>query len=463
MDQDEPQRYQYSSARKKEIEAWWVLTRVCRRWRSVIFGSPCRLNMQLVCTTRTPAKDVLDIWPPWPLIIHCDGPYQTEAVDNVIVILERSDRVRQIILEYISGSPLAKVLAAMQVPFPELTRLEIESYDKMVPVLADSFLGEFAPRLQELRLRGIPFPGLRKLLLSATHLVEIHLCDIPHSGYILPEVIATALSTLTSLASLSLEFRLPRPHPDHESRRPPPSTRPVLLLTSLTFKGVGEYLDDLVARIDAPRLCRLSITLFNDIVFDTPRLVQFIGRIPTLKALKKAEIKFGDDVVGVDLSSQTSDFGFGEAGELSVKIPCKDIDWQLSALEQVFTSCLPPLSMLENLYIFEPHYSRLDLQDNIESTLWLDLLGSFTTVKNVFVSEKFAPRIVPALQELVDSRTTEVLPTLQNIFLEGNHNYLSLASKSFRRFVAARQATGHHTALFGWTIDYIDRDYFGSD
>jgi len=36
-----------------------------------------------------------------------------------------------------------------------------------------------------------PFPGLRKLLLSATNLVRLELYRVPHSGYISPEVMFT--------------------------------------------------------------------------------------------------------------------------------------------------------------------------------------------------------------------------------------------------------------------------------
>ncbi|KAN0109365.1 hypothetical protein V8E52_009337 [Russula decolorans] len=48
-----------------------------------------------------------------------------------------------------------------------------------------------SPKFSELFMyegrHGIPFPGLPKLLLSATHLVQLWLANIPHSGYISPE------------------------------------------------------------------------------------------------------------------------------------------------------------------------------------------------------------------------------------------------------------------------------------
>ena len=63
--------YEYSGViEKTRIEEWIPLAHVCRRWRSVVFNSPLRLNLRLVCTPKTPARDTLDIWPPLPLIIR---------------------------------------------------------------------------------------------------------------------------------------------------------------------------------------------------------------------------------------------------------------------------------------------------------------------------------------------------------------------------------------------------------
>ena len=316
---------------------------VCSRWRSVVFGSPIRLNLQLICTTTTPARDTLDVWPAFPLCIRCN-PTLKECADNVLAVLERSNRVYQIDLAYFSCLDFEKFWAAMDVPFPELTNLGLVSDDKMVRVLPDSFLGGSAPRLRYLFFEGIPFPGLPKLLLSTIHLVFLRLLDIPHSGYLSPEAMVAALSTLNSLEQLSLEFQSPRSRPE---RRLPPLTRIVLpTLTEFQFKGASEYLEDLVARIGAPRLFTLSITLFNQIIFDTPQFIQFISHTPTLEPLKEARVSFGGGASSVNFSSQISGYEHFE-----VKIPCNDLDWQVSSLEQVFTSCLPHLSTLEDLFI----------------------------------------------------------------------------------------------------------------
>ena len=56
--------------RQKVEKAWQSLIHVCHRWRSIVFGSPRRLDLRLFCTGRTPARDRLDVWPTLPLIIE---------------------------------------------------------------------------------------------------------------------------------------------------------------------------------------------------------------------------------------------------------------------------------------------------------------------------------------------------------------------------------------------------------
>ena len=424
---------------------WRTLIHVCRRWRSLVFGSARRLNLQLVCSAETPARDTLDIWPPFPLVVR-DYYGRPESVDNIVAVLDRRDRLRHIDLRGVSSSYLKIVLAAMQEPFPELTDLQLWSDGKTMTILPESFLGGSAPRLQHLFFQHIPFPGLPKLLLSAIYLVDLRVWNIPHSGYFSPETMITALSTITSLRVLQLEFQSPRSCSDLAGRRPPLPIRFALpVLTNFQFKGVCEYLEDLVAHIDAPRLVKLTITFFNDIVFDSPQVMQFISRTPMPEAFKTARVSFQGSAVDIHFPTQR----FSSRG-LTVNILCNELDWQVASLEQVCTLCLPHFSILEDLYISDSLHPRSDLQGTVENTQWLELLHPFTAVKNLYLSEEVARRIVPALQELVGSRTTEVLPTLQNIFLEG----LGLSGpvqEGIGQFVTTRQeGTSHLIAVSHW-------------
>ena len=415
------------------LKAWETLVHVCRRWRSLVFESPRRLNLQLVCTSAMPARDTLDVWPALPLLIRCESDC---PMDNVVAVLEHSNRVRRIELFGLSCFSLEKFWATMQAPFPELTDLVLLSDEKKtLPIVPDSLLGGSAPSLRRLWLGNIPFPGLPKLLLSTTHLVDLTLWTIPHSGYFSPEDILTALSTLTSLEILRLEFQSSLSRPDQE-RSPPPPTRVVLpALRHFSFVGVSDYLDDLVARIDAPRLIELYITLINQIIFGTPQFIQFISCTSTLKPVKEACLVFGDDYVRVRLSSLKLPFE-----RLDVKVPCRELYWQLSSLDQVCTSCLPLVSTLEELYISGDPFWKPNSQDDIENTLWLNVLQPFIAVKKLYLTKEFAPGIVLALQELVEGRTIEVLPSLEKIFVEGLQTQ-GRVPEGLRQFVATRQAS----------------------
>ena len=202
----------------------------------------------------------------------------------------------------------------------------------------------------------------------------------------------------------------------------------------------------ILARIDAPQLDNLHITFFNEIIFDTLQLFQFISRTPRLKAPEKGRVAFGDHAVMIKFPSHIPDYR-----GLRVDIPHarRQAGWQLSAVEQVCTSFLPPVSSVEDLYILEYPIARPRWQDDVESTLWLEVLRPFVAVKNLYISEEFKPRIVPALEELVGARTTEVLPTLENLFLAGLQPSGPL-QEGIEKFVAARQLISHSVAVSRW-------------
>jgi hypothetical protein len=427
---------------KTKTEGWQSLVHVCQRWRCLVFASPRRLNLQLYCTPRTPARDRLDLWPALPLIIY-GSMDSSSGTDNVVTALGQSNRVSQVYLYGLAGWQLEQVLAAMQVPFPELTYMQLTSYDETPRSIPDSFLDGSAPRLRSFALGGIPFPGLPTLLLCATHLVHLSLRNIPHSGYFSPEAIVALLSVLSSLEQLHLGFRSPQSRPDWESRRPPPPKRSLIpALVSLSFNGVTEYLEDLVTLIDTPQLATMHIKFFNQIDFDTPRLVQFINR--TFKLAKRdAHVRFDDYSAGVELQL--------ESGTLyEIAISCREPDWQLSSIEQVCNSSLHPLSTVEDLYIERRFYPIVWNDNLIENTLWLQLLLPFSAVKNLYLSKEFSRGIAAALKELTGSRITEVLPSLQNIFVQ-ELELLGPFQENIGQFVAARQPLSDHPiTVSGW-------------
>ena len=427
---------------KTWIEAWHTLVHVCRKWRGVVFGSPRRLNLRLYCGGRTPVRETLYVWPVLPIAIMI-----FVMGDNIVAALEQNDRICELASHELTSSEFEKVLAATQQPFPALTHLRLWLREETTPVVPDSFLGGSAPQLQKLILDRIPFPGLPKLLLSATHLVYLDLQRIPHSGYISPEAMVTCISVLTSLKSLYISFESPRSRPDRRSRRPPPPTRTLLpVLTELTFKGVSEYLEDLLARIDAPLLDKSDITFFHQLIFDTPQLAQFISRTPKFKAHDQARVSFSNQFVRVAL---------GGGLHLEISCQCRKSDWQLSSMAQICSSSFPRtlISMVERLSIREYLYEPWQLEVDIENSQWLEFLHPFAAVKDLHISRIFTPSIAPALQELSGERATEVLPALQSLLLERYPSeYSRLVQESIGQFVSARQLAGHPIAVSRWEL-----------
>ena len=425
------------------IEAWQTLVHVCRRWRHLVFRSPRRLNLRLYCAPQTPVRDRLDIWPALPLVVS--GIWTPlSGTDNIVAALGQSNRVCQVILW---GFRLGKVLSPMQVPFPELTDLRLWSRDR--DNIPDTFLGGSAPRLRSLVLSFISFPGLPKLLFSATHLVHLHLCGIPRSGYISPEAIVAPLSVLSSLEILVLEFECSWPDREGSSLHPPKySILPSL--TEFSFEGPIRYLEQLVTRIDTPQLDEMQIEVFPriDFDFDCRQLVQFINRTPTLRALDEAYVQFDDKTTSLRLRYRTSK---SSVDELLIKVFCDESHLQLSFIEQVCNPSLHLLSTVEDLYI-EHRYWELDwTNDAIGNDRWLELLLPFTVVKNLYISKEFAPGIAAAMRELVGDRITEVLPNLQHIFvkeLEPSGPF----QENIGQFLATRrgQLSNHTIAVSVW-------------
>ena len=443
---------QFAVNRLWRLTWWHRLVHVCRRWRFIIFESPNTLNLKIISTPWTPAQ-LLGIWPPLPILITntlantIDRPLFHYHFDAAIM---HRNRVCEIDL-CLSRSKLQQMVSMMQEQFPALIHLELMSSCRghRIPALPDGFLCGSAPRLQSLTLISIPFPALPKLLLSTTDLVDLTLWDIPHSGYISPEVIVPHLAMLANLESLIIEFPSFLSRPDTESRRPPLPTRTILpALTLFEFKGVNKYLEDFVARIDAPLLDSIGITFkfFHRSIFDIPVLAQFIRRTRRFQALNEAHVDLNSH--GILVESPPQMWTFDPLSGL--RIVYEDYMWQLSSVAQVLTSLIPSIYVVEHLYISgcEDLVSRW--RDDIEITQWREIFHPFNSLKNLYVNKALAQRIAPTLQELVGENVTAALPALETLFLENLHE-LEPFRDIIEQSVAARRLLGHHIAVSDWS------------
>ena len=424
-------------------DAWHTLVHVCQRWRYVVFGSPCRLDLRLVCVERRLVK-TLDIWPELPIVLCVDygRMVQPPRITDIVSVLKRRDRVCKVTIDNIPNS-LLKELATMSQPLPVLIELELSSLEEDPPIFPDSFLGGSLPRLRSLNLWGIPFPAIGKLLLSTRDLVALSLGFIPHSGYISPEAMVAILSELTRLKSLYLSsFEIPQFWTHRASQRPPALTRVILpALTTFHYSSNSNYLEDMVPRIDALLDC-IAVTLFDQPVFDIPLLGDFIGRTKILYAPYRVNISFSIGNAGISLFQRKGDIDFKVLDFVIFYSPMIFYSTQDSHLWSLARSCslfLPPLPSLEHLVISGDLPSGG--QHEVEATQWMELLRPFMTVKDLVLDELAALSVAPALQELVGERHREILPALQNIFLEGFQSSGSVP-EGIGNFVAVRGLSG---------------------
>ena len=437
----------------RPVLKWRTLIHVCQRWRYIVFASPLRLDLQLLCTHGTPVRKNLDVWPPLPLMIDYytywdadDGKSPTlSEEEDVIAALNHSDRVRYVGIS-VTGSLLEKMAMTMQEPFPALTHLWLSSKDGNVPVLSETFFGGSTPRLRIAHLEGIPFPALPTLLLTATDLVDLQLLNIPKTGYVPPDAMVTGLAALTRLEILSIGFQSPTPRP---GPRFPPLIRVVFpSLIAFNFRGVSEYLEDLVARIDTPLFKNFTIVCFNQLKFEIPRCSEFIHRTESLEIarFKHARVEFGEKHVCVSLHEGQVEVEPLESLEsrFALQISCQSLDWQLAHIAQILHHFPAVLSHVDDLSIdtrdLHPGW-RADL--HVEPDEWRRLLCPFMRVATLRVSRLLAGQVALALEDIPQRIVADLLPALHSLCLEDQ------PEASVERYIGARQKSGRPVNMTG--------------
>jgi len=151
-------------------------------------------------------------------------------------------------------------------------------------------------------------------------------------------------------------------------------------------------------------------------------------------------VEFDDTTVSVGLqyltlASESDDYEYIYP---LISISCRGPDWQLSSVAQVCNSSLPLLSTVEDLYIVH-RYSQLVWKNDGQSRTAYDW-KNFTYPRNLHQVSR------PPCKSSWGGSTTEVLPSLQNISVEGARPF----RENIRQFDAARQLSGHPFTIFDW-------------
>ena len=415
---------------------WHRLAHVCRKWRYVISISPRRLGLRILCEYGEHVGIILDTWPTLPLVAKFYATQKSKHIPgNVMVALRHPDRLCEIDL-HVTGSMLPSIVEVTQKPCRALEsiRITVEAHSGPSTLIPSGFLCGSAPHLRIINLDGIafPFPKIGQVILSTKNLVELHLSNIPDDAYFSPNDLVTGLSSLVQLERLTVGFHSPASSPPPSmTRTPQRTTLPSLM--SLDFHGANEYLEEFVAGIDSPALCKFVIRFFNDVFFEIPKFCQFILRLNALRSPARAILKHSVDFVGI----------FFEEGNLLTEncflgASCRQLDYQLSFVTQILNQLSSILSSVHSLDIQSDNELPTGEED-MDSAQWVELFQLFTHTREVCVWEKLVPSIVQAL--VAEDMTAEVLPELTELHLSGNRSSRSVA-KVAGQFVAARKISG---------------------
>ena len=430
------------------LSDWRQLMHVCRRWRQIIFQSPRRLNLQILCTSRNRFKKSLGIWPDFPIAIRYRG-FCLDLIgqDDVIAALEHRDRVFCIELN-ITGSQLENMATVLYKPFPVLTHLDISSEDGNLD-LPGGFLGGSAPCLEQITLSCTSFPAFPTLLLSTKNLVKLKLYSVPPTHYISPGAMVACLAEWPKLNTLFLHFtsvtvRLGQ-------ILPPPITRVVLpALTDLYFCGAGKYLEDLLAQIDCPELDYIIVHIINPVVdFQIAQLAKFLNRSVGLEMspYSPTEVNLVNGGVTIKMFCDLNlpyEVWKPEGRRATITIVYGWTDPQVSLIAENVNRFSAILSTVVHLSLTWPEYEEIDGID------WLHLLHPFSTVQTLHVSRILAREVASALEDIPAERVTEVLPSLCLTYLERYPgSFLEI-----EKFVAARKLSDSPVEVVYDRMDY---------
>jgi hypothetical protein len=385
----------------------------------------------------------------FPISINYRNPLEDK--DNVIALLKHRNRVRSIFIEVEKRLEYEKVLTAMTEPFPVLTFFGIHVWGHtglpFLPTCGFKFLGGSSPRLQHVLLSGIPLVDLPIVLLSSRDLVCLEFDSVDADGYTSPELVAV-LSVLTRLKMLNMGFPLGDALLEEWTRHPDPPIWAVLpALTEFDFYGTGEYLEDLVAQLDAPLLDNVQVELGSLPSFPLPQLSLFIARTENFRPTH-AQVEFGSEEVSIKLDQ--FDRAHGEySPHLSLSTP---FVW-LRPLDQVFR---PVFALFPNVGHLSLRTSVGDWIPEINSTEWLTSLRIFTSLKVLHFHGILAWQFTRTLEDISGEAVTDMLPSLQSLLLEDDDGDGRWLVESTRQFASLRQFYGRPVTIMEKPVERFE-------
>jgi hypothetical protein len=249
---------------------------------------------------------------------------------------------------------------------------------------------------------------------------------------------------LTKLDHLDLLFNYRTPH--SYPQPPSPDTCTVLpALTKFSFQGVCQYLEILLAQVDAPLLEQFKATYFDQLEFNFPRAIRFIGCYRGRPMPKYLRLTFCLARM-VMIAFSRHDKGGMKFDDhsfcLEWKILRKEFYGQVFSVVDVCSQIVPVCSTVERLDIMYDDSIFGEQLADVGPTVFLDLFRSLTSVTTLALSIMLEPFIGAALAAVPEELVAEVFPTLEKIFVLGQSPMGPGIGLGMELFVAARQHVG---------------------
>ncbi|KAH9960251.1 hypothetical protein BGW80DRAFT_1364582 [Lactifluus volemus] len=254
-----------------------------------------------------------------------------------------------------------------------------------------------------------------------------------------PEEVVTCASALIKLKSLTIEFKSPASIPNRTTNIQLPPIRAVFSsLTHFQFRGTSKYLEDLVARFDAPALKVVNITFFDQLFFHFRWQKLLIHYLRRVGSYNRVEIVFTGSEVEIRLLKAS-------LARFSLRILCPR-EVQVSSMAKIIRDFWLPLSRVKLLdFRDEGFHEKSTWQADRDLMAWRDILRKFDAVYTLCISRGLRSPIFSVLQRL-DEQSAGVLPALQDLYLGG----YELSGSKIEPFITERQRSKCPVSVHSW-------------
>jgi hypothetical protein len=253
---------QLRSSRVWNSKTGWIkLAHVCHSWRSVVLASPSRLRMRIYFADNTPTNALaLEHLSHLPILIDYSGvSWNASSQDRLISALRYPDRVWGIAIRCPQMlRTLNKIIESLDLPFPTLEDLELDSITSIGRILLATSLMTSIRSLRHLRLTGASLTSFFPLLSATRAIIDLTLSIDTVLCLENGESLLTLLQHMPHLRDLQVSTRFYHP----EER---PSAMSVLLAELNCFRFFGECaeIEWFVAGLVTPSLREFNISVYD--------------------------------------------------------------------------------------------------------------------------------------------------------------------------------------------------------